>query len=221
MTLDEKLEALRFASFGIGYADPRKAYSTGYLSWSDISQYPFDGGMPIATLDGVTKSEDQYDQSSTVDRSNFRSLVRDYGQAFISVSYANVDVLAVFPHSVSDDLVNLVVGLSVEYPVYDESDMSELEWDEIHDAFDAYLWSDTWSDLSTEAQDIAGLFSSTNEIRDAFYSAMSASDYFPEHSGLDIHWDDAEVARLMNAALFGLAATLTPTDASQMTITGA
>lgn len=202
-TLTGKIEMLRTAGFRIGYADPCEAYLGSYVSWSGVRDFPFDGGMPVVVLDGVAKGEDRFDQSTTWQRSNFRSLLRDYGQALIPVSYPNVDVLALFPHSVSDELIDTVVSFS-DYVIYDENDMAYLELEEIEASFGGYLWADTQNILSPEAQDIAGRFDLA-EIQDAFFGEMYADDYFPDHDGLDVLWDEPTVVRLLESALAKLA----------------
>jgi hypothetical protein len=217
MTLDEKIEALKFASFHIGYADPREAYRYGRLHSSDVRQYPFEGSMPVAVLDRIARGEDQGDQSTTWERSNYRRLLADFPGALIEHSWSNVSGLALFPHSVSDDLVNTVCGLSVDYPIYDESDMGDLEWHEIEEAFDQYLWADHRSEIGEDAEDLAPLFTDV-EIRDAFYAAMSDANYYPEHGGLDIHWDRETVRDLLRTALFNLAATIVPVPAQDTLI---
>lgn len=202
--LAEKLDRLRRAGFTIDYVDARKAYEQGYVrhDFREVAQcYGTDGCVPFVNFD--VRDECAYGQSSTLDRSNYRSLVRDFPGAFVPISYTNVNSLGGIVHSMSDDLIDTMIGLLEQYPIYDESDMSDLEWEEISEAFDQYLWADTLRDLPEEWQDVADMFTEA-EIRDAFYAAMYEADYYPEHGGLDIDWDDRQVAGIAVDALTAL-----------------
>lgn len=86
---------------------------------------------------------------SIMDESNYRSLVRDFPYAFVRVSYSNCDGLATFAHILDHDeeLRKVVVGLADEYPLYDESDWSELENEKKEESWDAYVWADLSSDV--------------------------------------------------------------------------
>ena len=211
MDLEEKLEALRSAGFTVRYADPAEVYASGYVHGSSLwREYPADDGERPFVDFGI-RGEDSYGQSSTHDRSNFRSLLRDFGDAFVRVSYSNVDSLGGFPHSMSDDAIGAVIGIAVDYPLYDESDLLELEWEEISESWGQYLWQDTYNGLSEEWQEIADLFAESellgqHEIRDAFFAECHAVGYYPEHDGLDVRWDEDRVAELVERALCKLVA---------------
>ena len=211
MDLEEKLEALRSAGFKVRYADPAEVCSNGYVHGSSLwREYPADDGERPFVDFGI-RGEDYYGQSSTVERSNFRSLLRDFGDAFVRVSYSNVDSLGGFPHSMSDDAINAVIGIVEQYPVYDESDLSELEDEEITESWGQYLWQDTYSGLSEEWQAVADLFDEswlkgTHEIRDAFFAECHADGYYPQHDSHDVRWDEDKVAELVNRALCKLVA---------------
>jgi hypothetical protein len=72
---------------------------------------------PYADLTSVGKGEGQAGQSSTVDRSNFRSLQRDYPDTFTPVSYSNVNALGAFVADLDDDLTGILTGLRSDYPL--------------------------------------------------------------------------------------------------------
>jgi hypothetical protein len=212
MNLSDKLDALRSAGFQVRYADPAAVYSTGYVSGSSLwSEYPRDTSERPFVDFGI-RGEDMAGQSGTVDRSNFRSLERDFGATFVRVSYSNVDTLGGFPHSMSDEAIGIVIGLREVYPVYDDSDLSELESEETFESWGQYLWFDTYRSLPEEWQDVADMFAGAKpldgdpEIRDAFFAACHADDYYPEHDGLDVLWDDARVEELVIMALCALVA---------------
>lgn len=209
MDLSEKLDALRDAGFAVRYADPAEVYASGYVHGSSLwRDYPVhDGERPF--VDFGIRGGDYYGQSSTVERSNYRSIERDFGAAFVRVSYSNTDTLGGFPHSMSDDAVNVVIGLVEQYPLYDEMDHSELESEEIEESWGQHLWQDTYHDLPEEWAEVADLFAESellgqHDIRDAFFAVMHADGYYPEHDGHDVRWDDATVQDMVIRALCAL-----------------
>lgn len=211
MDLKEKLDALRSAGFSVRYADPAHVYETGWVNGSSLwSEYPRDDAERPFVDFGI-RGDDYYGQSSTVDRSNHRSLVRDFGAAFVRVSYSNTDTLGGFPHSMSDEVIGTIIGLVEQYPVYDESDRSELENEEVTESWGQYLWQDAYNGLPEEWQEVADLFGESellgqHEIRDAFFAACHEDGYYPEHDGHDVRWDDARVEELVTRALCALVA---------------
>lgn len=208
VNVKEKLDALRSAGFSIRYADPADVYEQGWIGGSSLwSEYPRDDAQRPFVDFGVM-GDDRFGQSSTVDRSNYRSLLRDFGDTFVRVSYSNTDTLGGFPHSMSDEAIGVVIGLREQYALYDESDHSELEDEEIHESW-GQLWQDTYNSLPEEWQDVADLFDEswlkgTREIRDAFFVEMDDDGYCPEHDGLDVRWDRDRVEALVIRALCAL-----------------
>lgn len=203
MGVKQRLERLRAAGMPIGYADPVRAHEEGYVAhWAfrEGSSWHYSDGRPFVELVNV-KGDDAYGQSSTVERSNFRSLQRDFPGVFLPVTYSNVDTLGAFVHSLTDGQLDLIIGLANGYPLYDECDMSALESEEIGEAWEQYLRADT--DLGEEWEQVADLFTDA-EFRAAFYVAMSDADYYPEHDGFNIRWQDSHVEACMIAALCDL-----------------
>lgn len=91
------------------------------------------------------------------------------------------------------------------YPLYDESDLSELESEEISEAWDQYLRWDIYRDLPEDLRDLWDAIDDPSAIRDAFYEALSDIDYYPEHSGYDIQWDSKATREAIEIALHRLA----------------
>lgn len=213
MSMADKLQALESAGFAIRVADPRAGHANGYVSWSGVvdSGHAEPTDRPYVDLGSVARGDDRFDQTSTWERSNFRSLIRDFPGLFVPTSYSNVDSLGVFVHDLNGATLEMLIGLKDDYPIYDESDLSELEYGEISEAFDQYLFSDWRNGAAEEWTDVADLFTpdrwdAPSEVRDAFYAAMSESGYFPEHDGHDVRWDDSKVQAAMEAALTRLVA---------------
>ncbi|HEX2242602.1 MAG TPA: hypothetical protein VHK27_05010 [Gammaproteobacteria bacterium] len=95
------------------------------------------------------KANERWGDDSIIDESNYRSLVRDFPYAFVNVGYTNCDGLATFAHILDHDheLRKVVVGLADEYPIYDESDHSELVQERQEESWEAYVWQDLSSDI--------------------------------------------------------------------------
>lgn len=203
-TTAEKLSDLKQAGFRIGYADPADVYTNGRIHASYVHPFAYtEAERPFVIVDGAL-SECTFGQSSTVVRSNFRSLQRDYGLTFVEVGYSHTDGLGFFPHSVSDAVVDMVIGLVEQYPVYDDSDLSDLEHDEIVASFGQFAYQD-WRNEDDEWVQVADLFTES-EIETAFWEAVSASGDFPTHDGRDFVWSDHMFADAMMSALTNLVA---------------
>lgn len=219
MILKDKIDRLRFADFRVCYARigewgyPRTP--SGDYTWqpyemrperihsSDVSDTPggYDGTFLRAYVDlgRVARSEDQAGQSSTLDRSNYRRLLEDYPESFTVLSYSNVDCLGAYVGNLTEEVIDVLTGLVTDYPAYDDSDMSELESEEITESWDQYVrydvareipekYRDQWDDLDdldVPATDDQPMQEKKAEV---FWAAVQAADYYPEHSGLDVVW---------------------------------
>jgi hypothetical protein len=153
-------------------------------------------GRFYVDLGSIARGDDTYGQTSTVDRSNYRSLMRDYPDTFTPVSYSNTDSLGAYISDLTGDLVAILTGLQEQYPVYDESDMSELESDEITDAWDQYLDRD-FRDVLESVLSESGMdrwdAQTAHWQRDTFYGIMAELQYYPEHSGYEIIWNNGSL----------------------------
>lgn len=199
MDKQEKIAALKLAGFTIRYADVREAYawSAPHVNWSDAREYAYtDDCREYVELGSIAASEDQYDQVPTWRRSNYRRLMADYGNRFAPLSYSNVDVLGAFVSNLDEDLVNTLVGLAVDYPLYDDEDESALKDEEITEAWSVYLYWDATRDLPEDLQERASEIGE-ERLGELFYAACYAADYYPEHDGLDVQWDDEKVREIL------------------------
>jgi hypothetical protein len=187
--INARTEKLRSAGFSIVYAY-RPDEGQDWIAWHDRSDYRREDTEPYADLSAVGKGPDYYDQSSTLDRSNYRRLREDYPDTFTVTSYANVDTLGGFVADLSDELTEELIGLREQYPVYDEEDMSAIETDEIDEQ-----WADFASDeLGKELpEDINEAWSALNkdERWQLFSEACDAAGYYPEHNGIEVLWSYA------------------------------
>lgn len=188
MELADKIEQLRPA-FPVRYAYREDAQRYGYLTPYDPSNYDDgEGREPWVDLGSVARGEDQASQTSTVDRSNYRRLHEDHPDVWTDMSYSNVDALGAFVADLDEDLINALIGLAHDYPVYDDEDISSLEMDEISDSWDQYVSSDfprelpdgkirdRWDAMEPDIQ------------RMMFWAVTRQLDAYPEHNGLEVLW---------------------------------
>ena len=78
-----------------------------------------------------------------VQRSNYRSLLRDYPETFIEVygDYGS-HYLAMCPIDLTEELAEIFVNLVEQYPLYDEEDHSELEMEEATEQYQQWAKDD-------------------------------------------------------------------------------
>jgi hypothetical protein len=121
-----------------------------------------------------------------VQRSNYRSLLRDFPETFVDVygdygsSYLALPVDAAIPEHLFDELVSL----AHDYPLYDEQDHSALEMELVEAAWDSYLEADIRRDLldagvaddSLERADLRELFNEWLSNANEYPYAESATD---------------------------------------------
>ncbi|MEV6527149.1 hypothetical protein AB0M43_34985 [Longispora sp. NPDC051575] len=188
---DHPVQALLRAGFRVGYADPADAEEFGYLSSTDLYEvsYAYRGAVcPFVSLEDVARDECAYGQSSLTERSNYRSLRRDHKDTFTDLSYTNVNGLGAWVSDLSPDLVDTLIGLKEQYPLYDESDHSDLEHDEIHASWSSWVSSDLYSHLGERAQDV-WVALSAERLEELWWEVVRGLDAWPEHDGLHVGWD--------------------------------
>jgi hypothetical protein len=196
--IDDMIRRLRRASFPV-YRCQRPAAETGFLLPRDVNPEQSTGEAWV-DLGSVARGGDTAGQTSTVLRSNYRTLHREHPDLFTDLAYANVSNLGAFVADLTNELVATLVRLARIHLVFDEDDLSQLEDDEIGQAWEDYLRYDVRADLSEPEQDTL-LAADPNAVRDAFYRALTTQDYYPEHTGLDIRWDHNQVLQATRHAL--------------------
>lgn len=137
---------------------------------------------------------------SGVERSNHRSLLRDYPETFVDVYGDYSSHYLVIPvANLTQELVDTFTGLRYEYPLYDESDHSELEMELADEAWDAYVKWDLpralrEAGVSDEVLDEI----SDEDLRERFYTAVSDTPqpYYCESADSVVfpYWDDVVAA---------------------------
>lgn len=172
MTLTEKIDRLRSAGFTLSYADrfawvrtPGTTYWAdnayhwevkervpNYVDHGEVHTYPAENTRAYVDLGDVARGRDYYDQTSDHQMSNYRSLRRDYPESFTDTSYSNVDSLGAYVGNLSPELVDILCGIKTEYPLYDESDLSELEQEIQQECWDSSQRYDLRRDLIDQAE---------------------------------------------------------------------
>jgi hypothetical protein len=208
LSLQDKMMRL-IPTFKIEYAvkhhDSFHNITHDYVGPFDVSSFDCEeGSRPWVNLSRIASGTDYYDQTTTCQRSNFRRLMADYPEVWTNLSCSNVDGLGAFVDDLTEDIIQTLVKLS-EYPLYDEDDHSELESTEITESWDQYLHADIHNHGGlTNAEAEAWMNAEPVALRDAFWTALSAQEYYPEHNGIEVIWDDAQVAMAARSALVAL-----------------
>lgn len=207
--LNDRIDTLKGADFAVGYAWRDVAETFGYFSSSEVT-WEWSGGYRLLTVDGerhasygepyvclsrVAAGEDTYGQTSSVYRSNYRSIKRDYPQVpWIDTSYTNQDALGVFIEDLDDDTFDMLIGLADDYPVYDESDLSELECDEIGESWAEFMRSEVWRELPEVTRTTMWDLIGDDEVTEIWWACVSADVFgsYPEHGGVEVIWGNIE-----------------------------
>lgn len=112
-------------------------------------------------------------------RSNYRSLIRDYPETFVEVLGGyNSQYLAIPKDNLTDDLDEIFTNLAERYPLYDESDHSELEMDEAYDQWNSWARDDILCTLSRD-YDIDTDDIDSAVLMDRFFTFLSEGNEYP------------------------------------------
>lgn len=213
----DKIERFRSADFPLAYAH-RGDVTNQHLSSHKVTGEYYGGhrtttvdagghddyGMPFVDLGRVAADDDGCERCDTVQRSNFRVLmkinesmeVNGDRPAFTTVGYGRTTYLGAFIDDLDNEMIDTLIGLREQYPILDEEDLSELEHEEITASWDAYLRSDLylamdrlrgrtgslrliWDHLGEEA--VERLF--WDAVQDERFGGM-----IPTHDGRDVVW---------------------------------
>lgn len=124
---------------------------------------------------------------STVERSNERSLLRDFPQTFIRLygGYGTRGLMLPvnMPESYDEDTWNYLLDELAalgDYPLYDEEDLSALEMELADEAWDGYLNWDIPRDLENRGVNDEVIDENIERIKERFYTLTMEADYGPE-----------------------------------------
>lgn len=135
----------------------------GHLWWNDLySHYQRDyaeqerGLILYAYLDfaGIARDDsDSCGQASIAYRSNLRAIKAAYPNVFTPLHYVGSECLGAFLVDLDDDVAEMLIGLADEYPLFDESDCSALEQEDIEESWAQWAMREFYSLMSDRIQD--------------------------------------------------------------------
>lgn len=147
--------------------------------------------------------------------SNYESLLRDYGDYLVVISYYDSEGLGIIVNGLldaecgmpelfdtQDYLVRDVVSLAENYPLYDESDHSDREYETIVEGLREYVAPD----LANDAQRRHGIEIDNDAALWYIYDDLETADAWPHVEGLDVIYNtDSIMERLVsqNVGLWG------------------
>ena len=199
LDFDETIQQCRTASFGLGMvhrSDTDRGYVDPYRithedSWRKVSAEPCEHyGEAFVYFDNIALGEDTHGQADAVSRSNYRSLIRDFPDfPWVRVSYMNTDGLGCFVADLTEDMLGILVGLSVEYPLYDEEDHSELQDEEIDASWKDWISGEVYRELSEPCRSMWDALGDS-EVTDMWWACVSSDVFgnYPAHHGTEVVW---------------------------------
>lgn len=181
----------RVGGFSIHYVNPGDVNDNS-VSYSNVTNYRYSGDETFVSFDGIACDEDTYGQADTVRRSNYRSLMRDFPDfPWVRISYTNTNTLGCFVADLDDEMEELLTGLAEGYALYDESDHSELEQEEIEDSWSSFMRGEMYREFGDTMQLIWDRLG--EDTVTALWWACASYDVFggyPQHRGNEVAWGD-------------------------------
>ena len=155
----------------------------GHFDWLDMRDSERDGyDVPIWRI----PLAGDFNPSDLIEKSNYRSLLRDFpDDGLVTISYHNGDALAVLLNKASKGLLEALEGL-LDYAIYDESDYSTLEWENMEECWDSYGRSDLRRELERRGFDTDDVTDS--DLDDAWLKAVDDLGICHETDGDSAYW---------------------------------
>lgn len=170
----------------------------GYYTYRDIAMPTGGDQCPMGSLGmqetGTYGTPTHYEVPATVwgdyvgggvERSNYRSLVRDYPETFVEVygdygsHYLAISIadFCFMGTTKSQELLTIFKGLEYNYPLYDEEDHSMLEMEELEEQWDQWIKQDIMWDITKNG----GEFTDDEEahLEEWFYEWLSEASEYP------------------------------------------
>jgi hypothetical protein len=158
------------------------------LGWSAVRPLPY-----TANTQRLVMIRDagwgEYDNSSTYNRSNYRVLVESYGDWLVTINNGNDrdgrGLALIVGSVVPTELLRIIDGLS-DYPVIDESDLSELESELTEEMWDRWVRFDLPRDLvdAGVSDDVLDQITD-NSLQSAFWGVVSDLSLYPHAESAD------------------------------------
>lgn len=144
---------------------------------------------------------DSCGQAHTWVRSNLRAIKAAYPNTFTSLHYIGSESLGAFLADIDDDIASMLLGLAHQYPLFDESDVSALEDEDIEESFNSWAKQELYGRMSDRVQD--EWFAIGDErVTELVWSLVHAAkegkvksigygsgDECVRHDGLEVSWD--------------------------------
>lgn len=165
---------------------------SGFMVWVDTDSPQ--GGDRVSMGTGGMCGAESYDTAThyevpctiwgdycgdSCQRSNYRSLLRDYPDTFVEVLGGyHSQYLAIPKDALTDDLDEIFTGLVEQYPLYDEEDHSMLEMDEAWDQWNQWARDDVIRSLQRDY----GIYNDdidSDSLRERFFEFMSNGSEYP------------------------------------------
>lgn len=170
----------------------------GYYTYRDIAMPTGGDSCPMGTLGmsetGTYGTPTHYEVPVTIwgdyvggscERSNYRSLMRDYPETFIDVygdygsHYLAISIadLAFMPTDTSTELLEIFRGLVDRYSLYDDEDHTNLEMEELEEQWDQWIKSDIVWTITKNGGEITD--AEESHLQAWFYEWLSEANEYP------------------------------------------
>ena len=141
---------------------------------------------------------------SVYNRSNMRRLLEDYPDTFVTVGmdFSSTCLLLPLNSAMPEGLGDILDGLE-DYPIYDESDLSELETEMTDEAWDRWGAWDLRRDLEKALGDDSLEDVEDDALREAWWAACEVAGFYPyaEDATNMILWDGHVLEALKTSIL--------------------
>lgn len=179
----------------------------------------------------LARSEDLYGYADAVEVSNYRTLIADWGtsDALITGTWSNVDTIGLYLDTEAPEGLVDVIDALANYPVLDESLMSEVEQEIIAEHWDSYGAHDTAMAVA-DALGLDGAADLTDAARDIIatvtfggFLGYGYSDGYPsliDNSAVDfgtdavVEWFRDNRGSVVTVDRYGYSDTFDLTDAN-------
>jgi len=179
------------AGYKITYVDRADLTADGKVSFYAHCHHdqPGPGLAAYADLTPAGRYDYGHGLAATIERSNYRSLARDFDGVFTPLDHADTDGLGAFVADLPADLVKILSALP-DHPVYDEGDLDSLESGEIADTWDEYVRDEITSELYGAGEAAGENWEAMGEAeqRGMFWQVLDDLEIYPEHDGYEVNW---------------------------------
>ncbi|WP_433616835.1 hypothetical protein ACQP2P_15980 [Dactylosporangium sp. CA-139114] len=195
------LDRLTGAGFRIGYTDHDLGRRFGHLPAIEVSRWRQHERQAVhVSLEAIARDAATAGQSSTVERSNYRTLRRRYPDLWTDLRSADGTALGAFVTDLPPDVVDVLCRLRQDHPVLDEADLADLERRDVRASWRQTARVDVYRMLGgTSRQVCDGLDSRT--VDRLWWAVVGGTGAWPDHDGHQVHWDYRRLVPAFAAAL--------------------